>query len=362
MDGQPPSDTPTGELPRVRPSGLNAGDTVAYGQRYVVMHDIARGALSDVFLAWDTRLQRRVAMKILRDEFLDHPAIRQAFFEEARLYAELSHPTILSIHDVSPDASPGTGTTPAPAWMVLDHIDGVTLALALRARRHAEESGSSALRPSAVVALLEELLAALSYAHERGVTHGDISPENIMIARDGTLRVVDLGLAVSATRHTGQRRGTVHFLAPEVTRGYSPGPRSDVYAVGALAFALLAGRPPYMGVSSTQIAGAHVTEPIPDLCALAPTTPTWLCEVVGAALRKRPDERYADASAMLSALRVANMAEKMHDPITPSSREHLLTLVRGADDAFGPPLRDAASALSNLRRFAVIRDHEGASV
>lgn len=307
----------------------NASHAVV-ADRYVVSGQAGAGEMSTVFAARDNRLRRQVAIKMLSPELAFDPEARAAFFAEARIYAELQHTGLMSIYDMC-----GEDESDVP-WMVLEHIDGVTLTQALRARRQDTELPQAApFSLDRSLALLEVFLDALRHAHERGIAHRDISPANIMLTRDGGIRIVDFGLAVNAANKPGTVRGTAHFMSPEHAAGERADARSDVYAMTCVFFAMLTGRPPFLGPDSTSVALAHRETPAPSLLSLAPSAPEWVNSLVDRGLTKAPTHRFRDAGHMLDELQIYRMAHSGEGGLVQTAREHVVDIVRDTDRVFG---------------------------
>ena len=262
--------------------------------RYRLDAPIARGGMATVYDATDTRLDRPVAVKVMRPGLADDPEFVERFAREARAAARLSSPEVVAVHDQGTDA--GTGT----AYLVMERVSGGTLRDVL----HAE----GALPPARALDLLEPVLVALAAAHSAGLVHRDVKPENVLLSDDGRVKVADFGLAraietSSVTATTGVLIGTVAYLAPEQVEHGRTDTRTDVYAAGVLLFELLTGAPPYDSESPMTVAYRHVHDDVPPPSRLVEGVPAGLDDLVVRATRRDPAARPVDAGAFLAELR-----------------------------------------------------------
>ena len=263
--------------------------------RYAVESRLARGGMASVYLALDTRLDRVVAVKVMHPALAADDQFVARFISEAKAAARLSHPNVVSVYDQGTDAAPGVG---APTvFLVMEYVEGRTLRDLLQDRGR--------LGPREALDVLDPVLAALGAAHQAGLVHRDVKPENVLLADDGRVKVADFGLARAVTAVSGPTRGlligTAAYLAPEqVERGVADA-RADVYAAGLLLFELLTGAPPYDGESALQVAYRHVHEDVPPPSRVVPGLGPQLDELVARATARNPDARPADANALLAA-------------------------------------------------------------
>jgi serine/threonine-protein kinase len=262
--------------------------------RYRLDEPIARGGMATVYAATDTRLDRPVAVKVMRPGLADDPEFVERFAREARAAARLSSPEVVAVHDQGTDAETGT------AYLVMERVSGGTLRDVLR------EEG--ALPPARALDLLEPVLVALGAAHAAGLVHRDVKPENVLISTDGRVKVADFGLAraietSSVTATTGVLIGTVAYLAPEQVEHGRTDTRTDVYAAGVLLFELLTGAPPYASESPMTVAYRHVHDDVPPPSRIVEGIPAGLDELVVRTTRRDPAARPVDAGAFLAELR-----------------------------------------------------------
>ena len=263
--------------------------------RYRVEAPVARGGMSTVYAATDLRLDRRVAVKVMAPTLTHDPAFTDRFVREARTAARLSHPNAVAVFDQGAQDGPAGRVV----FLVMELVPGSTLRDVLRHRGR--------LRPDEAVSLLEPVLAALAGAHRAGLVHRDVKPENVLISTDGTVKVVDFGLAravaaPSTSTQAGVVLGTVAYVAPEQVARGSADARTDVYSAGILLYELLTGTPPYAGDSAIAVAYRHVHDDVPPPSDRVPGLAPALDELVQRATRREPGARPADAGAFLAEL------------------------------------------------------------
>lgn len=258
--------------------------------RYQVRSRIARGGMATVYLATDLRLERRVAIKIMHGHLADDNTFKTRFVQEARSAARLAHPNVVNVFDQGQDAD--------MAYLVMEYLPGITLRDLLKDYKR--------LTPEQTVDIMDAVLAGLAAAHKAGIVHRDLKPENVLLADDGRIKLGDFGLAraASANTATGQALlGTIAYLSPElVTRGVADA-RSDIYAVGIMMYEMLTGEQPYVGEAPMQIAYQHANDQVPTPSSKNPGVPAELDELVLWATARDPEQRPADARAMLDRLR-----------------------------------------------------------
>ncbi len=262
------------------------------GDRYELDGVVGRGGTAEVYRARDIRLDRVVAIKILRTDLARDQTFQAQFRREAQFMASLNTPSIVELYDTGEDMSTGV---PVP-YIVMEYVDGRTVRdLLIEGHR---------LLPERTLELISGVLRALEYSHQAGIVHRDIEPGNVMVTRNGDVKVMDFGIAramsdAQATMtQTAQVIGTAQYLSPEQARGERVDSRSDIYSTGCLMYELLTGRPPFTGDSPVAIAYQHVREnPIPP-SRLDPDNPPWADAIVLKAMAKSPNERYQTAPEM----------------------------------------------------------------
>lgn len=261
------------------------------GERYLLGEMIGTGGMADVYIAQDQRLSREVAVKILRSDLAKDPAFVSRFRKEAKAAAGLNHPGIVAVYD--------SGEEPAP-YIVMELVTGHTLRQLIHQGERVELNRA--------LSIVEQVLVALEYSHQRNIVHRDIKPANVMITDAGDVKVMDFGIAramddLGATlTSTWNVVGTAQYLSPEQAVGELADARSDIYSTGCLLFELLTGKPPFTGETPVSIAYQHVSGEIPSARALQSDLPAGIETVIKVALAKKVDNRYQSAQAMLEDL------------------------------------------------------------
>ncbi len=268
-----------------------AGGASLGNGRYELREPVATGGMATVYKAWDTRVERVVAIKILRSlAKTDRHAIER-FRREAHAAARLSHPNAVTIYDFLEERG--------EYYLIMEYVDGVNL------KQYLAQKGK--LSPEEAVQITSDICSVLQMAHAQGFIHRDIKPQNIMIARDGQAKLTDFGIVrvmeAAGLTNTGIVLGTADYLAPEQARGEPLSPASDLYSLGVVLYEMLAGRPPFLGSSAVQVAMQHANNVPPPPSKYNPHIPRALELVIKKALQKEPGRRYPDAEAMRQALR-----------------------------------------------------------
>ena len=268
--------------------GLSTGQLLA--RRYRLSRRIAIGGMGEVWQADDIRLERQVAVKVLKPELSGDPEFRYRFHAEARMTASLNHPGIAAVHDYGEAAS-----DPDVAYLVMELVAGEPLAtILMRSRR---------LSADRTMDILEQAGNALQAAHERGLVHRDIKPANILITPSGTVKLTDFGIAraVDAAPMTrnGMVMGTAHYIAPEQAAGNETGPAGDVYSLAVVGYECLAGQRPFSAENAVGVAMMHIRDRPPPLPSDVPQEVRTLIE---AALVKDPRQRYSTGGEFATAV------------------------------------------------------------
>ena len=254
--------------------------------RYRVEARIATGGMSTVYRGLDIRLHRPVALKVMDARYAGDQQFLTRFHREARAIASLKHPGLVAIYD--------QGNDPRHPFLVMELIEGGTLRELLRER--------GPMPPHAVVAVLRPVLGGLGVAHQAGLVHRDVKPENVLISHDGEVKLVDFGLvraiAEAGVTSTSVILGTAAYLSPEQVLGQATGPRSDVYAAGIMAFELLTGTTPFSGDSAIAVANQRLDRDVPPPSSLIDGVPEEFDAFIAGATARDPDRRFADAAAM----------------------------------------------------------------
>lgn len=266
--------------------------------RYEILEVIGEGGMAIVYRALDHRLNRDVAVKIMRDEMAADEEFRRRFCTESHAVAMLSHPNIVAVYDVSHNDN--------VEYIVMELVDGITL------KQYMERKGVVAWKE--VVHFTKQISKALAHAHERGIIHRDIKPQNIMLLRDGTIKVGDFGIAAlenEVYENNGEAIGSIHYIAPEQARGECPDARSDIYSLGVMMYEMLTGVLPFTGNTLGEIAVQHMNaKPVPPH-EKNPEIPLELERITLKAMSAELSERYQSANELLSDLEAF-----IHTPVT----------------------------------------------
>ena len=281
--------------PTYTPTVPSTGDALigrTLDGRYRVLRRIADGGMATVYLAVDERLDREVALKVMRAHLVHDESFVTRFRREARSSASLSHPNVVAVFD--------QGEDDGNVFLAMEYVPGQTLREVLRAE--------GPLSPRAALDVLEPVLLALAEAHSKGLIHRDVKPENVILNTNGTVKVADFGLARAVSSHTmtsssGLLLGTVAYLSPEQVESGVADPRSDVYAAGLVLFEMLTGTKAFTGDTAIHVAYQHVHGGVPVPSARVPELPAELDELVAVATARDPDQRPADAAAFLALVR-----------------------------------------------------------
>ena len=257
--------------------------------RYEILELIGSGGMANVYKARCHRLNRLVAIKILKSDLADNADFRRRFHDESQAVAQLSHANIVSVYDVS--------TNPDREYIVMELIDGITL------KQYMERRGRMDWRES--LHFITQIMRGLSHAHSRGIIHRDIKPQNIMVLRDGSVKVADFGIACLANQGqtlTQEALGSVHYISPEQARGDRIDARSDIYSAGVVLYEMLTGRLPFEGDSAVFVAIQHLSSVPLAPRDIDPSIPEPLELICMKAMNSDPNKRYASADAMIEDL------------------------------------------------------------
>ena len=270
--------------------------------RYEIIKTIGDGGMATVYLAYDTVLDRNVAVKVLRGDLASDEKFVRRFRREAMNASKMSHPNIVKIHDV--------GVEDGQYYIVMEYVEGKTLKQLIKKRGH--------LTRTEVIDIMLQLTEAMAHAHDRFVIHRDIKPQNIMILENGIIKITDFGIAqaLNSTEltQTNSVMGTVHYLPPEQANGKGSTIRSDIYSMGVLMYELLTGSVPYKGDSAVEIALKHLKEPFPSVKDKIPDTPNSIENIIIRATAKNPENRYSSSLEMYEDLKTALDESRKDEP------------------------------------------------
>ena len=253
--------------------------------RYEIIEKIGSGGMADVYKAKCHRLNRYVAVKILKQEYSSDKNFITKFRGEAQSAAGLSHPNIVSVYDVGEDNG--------LHYIVMELVEGITL------KKFIEKKGRLAIKEAVGIAI--QIAQGLEAAHNNHIIHRDIKPQNIMISREGKVKVADFGIAkaVSANTYTQNAIGSVHYLSPEQARGGYCDEKSDIYSLGVTLYEMLSGTLPFAGDNTVSVALLHIQSEPQPVRELVPAVQYSLDRIVQKCMQKRPENRYLSASELI---------------------------------------------------------------
>lgn len=265
------------------------------GNRYEVIEQIGTGGMATVYRAQDQRLNRFVAVKVLKTEYSEDKKFVAKFRQEAQSVASMSHPNIVGVYDVGEDNG--------MHYIVMEYVDGITL------KAYIEKKGKLSVREAVGISL--QIASGLEAAHLNNIIHRDIKPQNILISKDGTAKVSDFGIAKAASSNTitGNAMGSVHYISPEQARGGFSDGKSDIYSLGVTIYEMLSGTLPFSGESAVAVALAHIQEDAVPLAAIDATIPRGLSNIVAKCMQKKTELRYPTAAEL-----IADMKMFLQDP------------------------------------------------
>ena len=263
---------------------INKGELI--DNRYKIVKSIGEGGMANVYLAWDTILERDVAVKILRGDLSNDEKFIRRFKREANSASSLRHPNIVEMYDVGEDNG--------RYFIVMEYVDGKTLKSLIKKR--------GALNLTEAIDIMMQLTSGIACAHDSYIIHRDIKPQNVMILEDGRVKVTDFGIAMALNSNeltqTNSVMGSVHYLPPEQASGSGSTIKSDIYSLGILMFELLTGKVPFKGDNAVEIAIKHMKDQIPSVCEINNSIPQSVENIVLKACAKNPKNRYDSVSEM----------------------------------------------------------------
>lgn len=273
------------------------------GGRYTILKKIGSGGMADVYLAYDTVLEREVAVKILRGTFSQDTVALLRFEREAEAASALTHDNIVDIYDVGEDGG--------EHYIVMEMVHGTTLKELLMRR--------GALDKYEAVSIMEQVASGLALAHDQKVIHRDVKPQNILVKSDGTAKIADFGIALAEDAlqltQSDSVLGSVHYLAPECSRGEQASIQSDIYALGIVFYELLTGKVPFRGESAVEIAMKHMREPLPSVLEYNPSLPNSIENIIRKASHKNKNLRYKDMHEFAEDLATCLLPERIDEPL-----------------------------------------------
>ena len=282
------------------------GSLTVLAGRYEIGELIGRGGMAEVYVGRDTRLDRKVAIKLLKSDLAANEKFRTRFRQEAQAAARMSHPTVVRVFDAGEEVTTAGGVELTVPYIVIEYVDG-------RLLRDIIAEGP--LPESEAVRITKGILTALEYSHRAGVIHCDIKPGNVMLTPGGQIKVMDFGIAraisesTMAAGETGTIMGTAQYFSPEQARGDAIDGRTDLYSTGLILFELLTGRRPFTADSPVAVAYQHVSEQPPRPSEIVAGITPAMESVVARALAKRPEQRFETARSFAEALDAALAGE-----------------------------------------------------
>jgi serine/threonine protein kinase len=311
--------------------------------RYELKHVVGTGGMSSVYCAHDTLLERDVALKILHEHYSEDDDYVERFRREARAAAQLSHPGIVTVID--------RGEEDGRQFIVFEFVDGETL------KDVVERGGPLPVRRAIELGL--QIARALAFAHQQGLVHRDVKPQNVLLNGDGRAQVTDFGIArtLDAVGHTetGTVLGTSHYVAPEQARGERVDAQTDVYSFGVVLFELLAGEVPYGGDNFLTVAMKHVNEPVPSLLERRPDCPLRLAALVERCMAKQPAERPASMGDVVAELEacLAELDSRPDGEATMITRAPVVKQSRRRRETASQPRRLSPALIALLALLAI---------
>ena len=259
------------------------------GDRYEIQEKIGTGGTADVYRALDRKLNRPVAIKVLKQEFSENDNFVSKFRSEAQSAAGLMHPNIVNVYDV--------GNEKGIYYIVMELVDGITL------KKYIEKKSRLTVKEAVSIAI--QVAMGLEAAHNNHIIHRDIKPQNIIISKDGKVKMTDFGIAKAASSNTitSNVMGSVHYTSPEQARGGYSDAKSDIYSLGVTLFEMLTGRVPFNGDTTVAIAIMHIQEPLPSPREFVPDLPISVEKIVLKCCQKSPDRRYQSAALLIADLK-----------------------------------------------------------
>ena len=272
---------------RMEESMINPGMMIS--DRYEIIDRVGSGGMADVYKAKCHRLNRYVAIKVLKQEYSSDAKFVAKFRAEAQSVAGLSHPNIVNVYDVGEDNG--------LHYIVMELVEGITL------KKFIEKKGKLDVKEAVGIGI--QIAQGMEAAHNNHIIHRDIKPQNIIISKEGKVKVTDFGIAKAATSNTitSNAMGSVHYISPEQARGGYSDEKSDIYSLGVTLYEMLSGKVPFEGESTVTVALAHIQDEAVPLQQLDPNIPLSLSKIVQKCMQKKPDMRYMSSAALISDLK-----------------------------------------------------------
>jgi CRP-like cAMP-binding protein len=282
--------------------------------KYTIDHQLGKGAWAIVYLGHHRTLGRQVAIKLLKHHIAIEPDFRDRFVQEAKIIAKLQHRNIVNIYDVEERFS--------MLFIIMEYLNGTPVDLVLKRKGR--------MPAAQVVEIFIQVCSGLAYAHQRGIVHQDIKPDNLFMLASGQIKILDFGLACPFGTENIEMEGTLPYMSPEQIESEPVDARTDLYGLGITAFELLTGRKPHPDDDLTALREMHLNKDIPDPREFLPGVPDLLAEFIMTCCRRNPDERYQDAATALKVLK--RLKEQSIDCVQPSVPQNMSSLHLFYDD------------------------------
>ena len=307
------------------------------GERYEVVGRIGSGGMADVYKAKDTKLNRFVAVKVMKPEFANDSSFISKFRREAQAAAGLANPNIVNVYDVGEDQG--------IYFIVMELVEGITL------KEYIAKKGKLSVREATSIAI--QVCMGLAAAHNQKIVHRDVKPQNIIISTDGKVKVTDFGIARAASSNTisANAMGSVHYSSPEQVRGGYSDARADIYSVGITLYEMVTGRVPFDGETTVAIAIKHLQDEMEPPTKFTPDLPVSLEQIIYKCTQKSVDRRYQSMDDVIADLKRSLMEpDGQFVQLTPLS-DHAQTVMITEDDQ--AKIKAAKTPAAPPRRFAV---------
>ena len=283
--------------------------------KYTIDHQLGKGAWAIVYLGHHRTLGRQVAIKLLKHHVAVEPEFRDRFIQEAKIIADLQHRNIINIYDVEERFS--------MLFIIMEYLKGSPVDLVLKRKGR--------LPAAQVVEICIQVSSGLAYAHERGIVHQDIKPDNLFMLKNGQIKILDFGLACPFGSENIEMEGTLPYMSPEQIESDPVDARTDIYGMGITAFELLTGRKPHPDDDLVALRELHLNRDIPNPGEFVDNIPPLLAEFIMTCCRRNPDERYQDAATALKVLK--RLKKQSFDNVQPSLPQNMSTMYFLYDDA-----------------------------
>ena len=302
--------------------------------RYEILEKIGSGGMSDVYKAKCHKLNRFVAIKFLKPEFCEDKNFVAKFQIEAQSAAALLHPNVVSVYDVN--------EYEGVYYIVMEYVDGITL------KQYIDRNGRLPIKEATSIAI--QIGQGIEAAHNANIIHRDIKPQNVLISREGKIKVTDFGIARTTTANTISQDilGSVHYISPEQARGGQVDERSDIYSFGIVYYEMVTGALPFDGDSTVSIALKHIQETVPPVSELINNAPTSIVRIIEKCTQKKPERRYQKMSSLLADLKTALISPNEDFVVLEPEATENATIMMSARDA--QRLREEG-AQANQRRI-----------